>query len=37
MPASVHRVVRDSLDADAALSLPLSALPEPKRTFQAAG
>jgi hypothetical protein len=37
MAASVHGVVRASLDADAVLSLPLSALPGLERTFQAAG
>jgi hypothetical protein len=37
MAASVHGVVRASLDADAMLSLPLSALPVLERTFQAAG
>lgn len=37
MAASVHGVVRASLDADAVLSLPVSALPGLERTFQAAG
>lgn len=37
MAASVHGVVRASLDADAVLSLPLSALPGLERTFQATG
>lgn len=37
MAASVHGVVRASLDADAVLSLPVSALARLERTFQAAG
>ncbi|HVS75400.1 MAG TPA: hypothetical protein VHE11_00590 [Steroidobacteraceae bacterium] len=37
MAASVHGVVRASMDADAILSLPLSALPGLERTFQSAG
>lgn len=37
MAASVHGAVRASLDADAVLSLPLSALSDLERTFQAAG
>jgi hypothetical protein len=37
MAASVHGVVRASLDADAVISLSLSALPRLERTFQAAG
>lgn len=37
MAGSVHGVVRASLDADALLSLPLSALTSLERTFQAAG
>ena len=37
MAGSVHGVVRASLDADAVLSLPLSALTGLERTLQAAG
>jgi len=37
MAGSVHGVVRASLDADALLSMPLSALTGLERTFQAAG
>lgn len=37
MAGSVHGVVRASLDADALLSLPLSALASLERTFKAAG